>query len=107
MIRCLSCRSNSYLLAQDIKKFRVSLISSELPDPLPTSGTDVEELPNNLQFALGSRLYIVNGSNGSEVYIYESDGFVLYIPKSTTPTEGDDSSPIVNIGLVDYMILTE
>jgi hypothetical protein len=71
------------------------------------TGNEVEELPNDCRFAVGSKLYVVNGNDGSEVYIWNSERFVLFTAKDYSPTPDEPESDIVNIGRVDYMILTE
>lgn len=71
------------------------------------TGNDVEELPNDCKFAIGSKLYVVNGNNGSEVYIWNSKKFVLFTAKDYSPISGEPESDIVDIGLVDYMTLLE
>lgn len=111
MIHCLSCKK--YL---DIKNvpigsifstnvYKVNLISKNLPNNMALTGSDVEELPDDCRFADGSKLYIVNGNNGSEVYIYILNNFVLCT--SFIIPDGEPTSDLTNIGLVDYMILTE
>lgn len=114
MIYCLSCEKyprDSYLTPQysefPINVFKVRLISSTTPSPLPSSGADVVGLADSTKFAVGSKLYVINGENGSEIYIYDSTQFVLWSSKGEKPTpSGDATSDIVGIGEVDYMILT-
>ena len=85
MIHCLSCYKYPY----DTKVipygsvfptnvFRVNLISKTLPNSMVVTGNDVEELSNDCKFAIGSKLYVVNGNSGSEVYIWNSKKFVLF-----------------------------
>lgn len=114
MIHCLSCEKYPtdtkvipYNSDFPIDTFKVRLLSSFLPEPLPTSGADVVELADKTKFAVGSLLYVVNGSQGSEIYVFDSEQFVLWSATSYAPTpEGDQASDIVDIGEVDYMILT-
>lgn len=76
---------------------------------MPSSGSDVVGLADSTKFAVGSKLYVINGENGSEIYVYDSTQFVLWSSKGdkTTPTpSGDATSDIVGVGEVDYMILT-
>lgn len=114
MVHCLSCEKYPtdtkvipYGSDFPIDTFKVRLLSSFLPEPMPTSGADVEELADKTKFAVGSILYVVNGSKGSEVYVFTNDGFELWSSGSSYPTpEGDQSSDVVDVGEVDYMILT-
>jgi hypothetical protein len=114
MVHCLSCerypkdlRVIPYGSEFPLELYKVRLLSSFLPDPMPTSGADVEGLADNTQFAVGSLLYVVNGSQGSEIYVFDSEQFVLWSTASSYPTpEGDQSSDVVDVGEVDYMILT-
>ena len=114
MIHCLSCYKYPY----DTKVipfgsnfptnvFRVNLISKNLPNSMVITGNDVEELPNDCRFAVGSKLYVVNGNDGSEVYTWNSERFVLFTVNDYSPTPDEPESDIVNIGRVDYMTLTE
>lgn len=114
MIYCLTCEKyprDTKLIPQysefPIDVFKVRLISSTTPSPLPSSGADVVGLADSTKFAVGSRLYVTNGENGSEIYIYDSTQFVLWSSKGEKPTpSGDATSDIVGVGEVDYMILT-
>ena len=46
-------------------------------------------------------------SKGSEVYVFTNDGFELWSSGASYPApEGDQSSDVVDVGEVDYMILT-
>ena len=54
-----------------------------------------------------SKLYIINGNDGSEVYTWNSERFVLFTVNDYSPTPDEPESDIVNIGRVDYMTLTE
>ena len=85
MIYCLSCEK----YPKDSKvipfgsnfpanTFKVKLLSNTLPSVMPTSGADVESLADNAQFSVESLLYIVDGSNGSEVYVFIDGGFELW-----------------------------
>ena len=114
MIHCLSC----YRYPYDLKtipsgsKFRsnvykVYLISKELPNSMIITGADVEELPNDCKFAVGSKLYVINGNDSSEVYTWNSEKFVLFTVKDYSPLPDEPESDIVDIGLVDYMTLLE
>lgn len=114
MIHCLSCYKYPY----DTKvipygsnfpndTFKVYLISKNLPNSMAITSDDIEELPSNCKFAIGSKLYVINGNDGSEVYIWDSKKFVLFNVNEYSPTPDEPESDIVNIGRVDYMILTE
>ena len=85
MIYCLSCdryptdtKVIPYGSSFPIDTFRVKLLSNELPLTLPTSGADVEGLADNASFSVGSILYVVNGEDGSEVYVFVDGGFELW-----------------------------
>ena len=114
MVHCLSCEKyprDSHLIPQysdfPIDVFKVRLISSVKPSPLPSSGADVVGLADSTRFSVGSKLYVTNGENGSEIYVYDSTQFVLWTSKGHKPTPGGDAtSNIVGVGEVDYMILT-
>lgn len=114
MVHCLSCERYPkdlkvipYGSEFPLELYKVRLLSSFLPEPMPTSGADVEGLANNTQFSVGSLLYVVNGSKGSEVYVFTNDGFELWSSGASYPApEGDQSSDVVDVGEVDYMILT-
>lgn len=114
MVYCLSCEKyprDSHLIPQysdfPIDVFKVRLISSVKPSPLPSSGADVVGLADSTRFSVGSKLYVTNGENGSEIYVYDSTQFVLWTSKKHKPTPGGDAtSNIVGVGEVDYMILT-
>ncbi len=114
MVYCLSCEKyprDSHLIPQysdfPIDVFKVRLISSVKPSPLPSSGADVVGLADSTRFSVGSKLYVTNGENGSEIYVYDSTQFVLWTSKGHKPTPGGDAtSNIVGVGEVDYMILT-
>ncbi len=112
MIYCISCEK--YPREKDNTQgggvfssntYKVRLISSYTPSPMPTSGIDVMFLSDNTIFAIGSRLYI-NGSNGCETYIYNGEEFVLWYEEYTETPDDDNTSDLVGIGEVDYMILT-
>lgn len=114
MIHCLSCCKYPYDTNVipygshfPIDTFKVYLISKNLPNSMVITGNDVDELPNNCRFAVGSKLYVVNGNDGSEVYTWDSEKFVLFTVNDYSPTHDEPESDIVNIGRVDYMILTE
>lgn len=114
MVYCLSCEKyprDSHLIPQysdfPIDVFKVRLISSVKPSPLPSSGADVVGLADSARFSVGSKLYVTNGENGSEIYVYDSTQFVLWTSKGHKPTPGGDAtSNIVGVGEVDYMFLT-
>lgn len=114
MVYCLTCEKyprDSHVIPQysefPIDAFKVRLISSTKPSPLPSSGADVAGLADSAKFSAGSKLYVINGENGSEIYVYESNQFVLWTSKKHKPTPGDDkTSNVVGVGEVDYMILT-
>lgn len=114
MVYCLSCEKyhrDSHIEPQHSESannvFKVRLISSVTPTFLPTSGADVIGLADNTKFSVGSKLYITNGESGSEIYIYDSNRFVLWSSKKCNSTSGESrTSNIVGIGEVDYMILT-
>ena len=85
MVYCLSCER----YPKDAKAipngsnfttntFRVRLLSNTLPSVMPTSGADVEGLADNANFSVGSILYVVDGSDGSEVYVFVDGGFELW-----------------------------
>ena len=85
MIYCLSCdryptdtKVIPYGSDFPIDTFRVRLLSSDTPSTLPTSGADVEGLADNASFSVGSILYVVNGEDGSEVYVFVDGGFELW-----------------------------
>ena len=85
MIYCLSCdryptdtKVIPYGSDFPINTFRVRLLSSDTPSTLPTSGADVEGLADNASFSVGSILYVVNGEDGSEVYVFVDGGFELW-----------------------------
>lgn len=89
MIHCLSCYKYPYdtkvipygsNFSENV--FRVNLISKTLPGSMTLTGSDIEELPDSCNFAVGSKLYIVNGNDGSEVYTWDSEKFVLFTPNS-------------------------
>lgn len=114
MIHCLSCykypydaKVIPYVSDFPIDAIKVYLISKNLPNSMVITGNDVEELPNNCKFAVGSKLYVVNGNDGSEVYVWNSERFVLFTAKDYSPVPGEPESDIVNIGLVDDMTLLE
>lgn len=85
MIYCLSCER----YPKDVKAiplgsnfpantFRVRLLSDTLPSPMPTNGSEVEGLADDANFSVGSILYVINGNDGSEVYVFIDDGFELW-----------------------------
>ena len=85
MIHCLSCekyptdeRVIPFGSTFPIDTFKVKLISKDSLNEMPTDGSDVVELPDNIKFSVGSKLYIVNGDDGSEVYVYGANGFEAY-----------------------------
>lgn len=113
MIYCLSCEKypreknitpSDSIFPADV--YKVRLLSQNLPNPFPTTGADVDGLADNTVFSVGSKLYVINGTNGSEIYIYDSGQFVLYasIGHTTTPSD-DKQSDIVGVGQVGYMLL--
>ena len=85
MIYCLSCKrypEDPKVIPSGstfpINCFMVRLISDETPSTMPTSGTDIENLADGTLFAVGSILYVINGSSGSEVYVYVDNEFKLW-----------------------------
>ena len=95
MIHCLSCKR----YPTDVKvipygsdfpsdEFMVSLISKDLPNSMSISSADVVELPSGCKFAVGSKLHVVNGNDGSEVYVWDSEEFVL-VESNVEPKEPD------------------
>lgn len=85
MIYCLSCEKYPkdtkvipFGSNFPINTFRVKLLSNDLPSTLPTSGADVQNLANDAMFSVGSILYVVNGNDGSEVYVFVDGGFELW-----------------------------
>lgn len=85
MIYCLSCEKYPkdtkvipFGSSFPINTFRVKLLSNDMPSKLPTSGADVQNLANNAGFSVGSILYVVNGNDGSEVYVFVDGGFELW-----------------------------
>ena len=85
MIYCLSCEK----YPQDTKvipsgsnfpanTFRVRLLSDTLPSSMPINGSGVEGLADDANFSVGSILYVINGNDGSEVYVFIDDGFELW-----------------------------
>ena len=114
MIHCLSCYKYPYdskVIPSGSKfqsnVFKVYLISKELPNSMTITGADVEELPNDCKFAVGSKLYVINGNDSSEVYTWNSEKFVLFTVKDYSPVPDEPESDIVNIGRADYMTLLE
>lgn len=86
--------------------YKVRLISSSLPNPLPSSGADVQNLSDNTEFAVGSKLYVVNGENGSEIYIYSDGRFILWGVTNSSPIPDEERySNVVGVGQVGYMVL--
>ena len=108
MIYCLSCDKYPRDSQQpSVNVYRVRLFSSTTPSPLPSSGADVIGLADSTQFSVGSKLYVSNGDNGTEIYVYDSTQFVLWCTNAVEPTPSEDNtSDIVDVGEVDYMILT-
>ena len=111
MVYCLSCEKyprDTQLIPEysefPIDVFKVRLISSVRPNPLPSSGVDVVGLADVTKFSVGSKLYVTNGENGSEIFVYDSNEFVLWTSSKWKPSPGK-TSDIVDIGEVDYMIL--
>lgn len=113
MVYCLSCekypRDKKVIPSGSIfptNVYKVRLISQNLPNPLPASGADVFGLADSTLFSVGSILYVVNGTNGGEIYVYDSEQFVLWasIEHGYTPT-GGKWSDVVGIGQVGYMVL--
>ena len=45
---------------------------------MPNDGTDVVDLADGTKFAVGSLLYVINGDEESEIYIYIDDKFELW-----------------------------
>ena len=87
--------------------FKVRLITYTTPSPLPTSGADVVGLSDSVRFSVGSKLYVISGEHGFETYIHDSTQFVLWRSNGSDITPSDDNtSDIVDVGEVDYMILT-
>lgn len=85
MVYCLSCKKYPtdtkvipYGSNFPSNVYEVRLLSNTLPSPLPTTGADVEGLANNTQFSVGSILYVVDGTNNSEVYVFVDGGFELW-----------------------------
>ena len=112
MINCISCKRYPtdqkvipYGSTFPIDEFLVELITYDTPSTLPTNGSAVEELPNNCKFAVGSKLYVVNGTNGSEVYIYGTNGFAIQ-KKIIPSSDADETSDVVDVGQADYMEIT-
>ncbi len=114
MIHCLSCYKYPY----DSKvipyksefptdTFKVYLISKNLPNSFVITSNDVQELPNNCKFAVGSKLFVVNGNDGSEVYTWDSEKFVLFTVNEYSPVPDEPESDLVNIGRADYAIVLE
>ena len=114
MIYCLTCEKyprNSYVTPQSNglsnNLFKVRLITYTTPSPLPTSGADVVGLSDSVKFAVGSKLYVISGEHGFETYIHDSTQFVLWRSNGSDVTPSvDNTSDIVDVGEVDYMILT-
>lgn len=108
MVFCISCEKyprdtvvQQPPFAQN--EYRVRLFSATRPNPLPTTGADVFQLADSTTFALGSILYIAMGDGGSEIFIYEADGFVK---RSTHRESRKSKHAIVGVGEVDYAVLT-
>lgn len=114
MIHCLSCKKYPYdtkIMPYGsnfpIDTVKVYLISKDLPNSMMITGSDVEELPNDCKFAVGSKLYVINGNDSSEVYTWNSEKFVLFTVNEYSPVPDEPESDIVNIGRADYMTLLE
>ena len=113
MVYCLSCekypRDEKVIPSGSIfptNVYKVRLISQNLPNPLPASGADVFGLADSTLFSVGSKLYVINGTNGSEIYIYDSEKFVLWSIVGGDPIPGDDkTSDVVSIGQVGFMLI--
>ena len=82
MIHCISCekyptdeKAIPYGSTFPTNTYKVKLLSETKPYPLPTSGADVAELADNVQFAVGSELLVRSDEDGSTVYIYDGNGF--------------------------------
>lgn len=80
MIHCLSCKKYPYdtkIMPYGsnfpIDTVKVYLISKDLPNSMMITGSDVEELPNDCKFAVGSKLYVINGNDSSEVYTWNNE----------------------------------
>lgn len=93
MIHCLSCKryptdAKVIPYGSDFPsdEFMVSLISKDLPNSMSISSADVVELPSGCKFAVGSKLHVVNGNDGSEVYVWNSEEFVLVESGSSVVT---------------------
>lgn len=85
MIYCLSCEKYPtdtkvipYGSDFPIDTFKVKLITKEKPTTMPKDGTDVVDLADGTKFAVGSLLYVINGDEESEIYIYIDDKFELW-----------------------------
>lgn len=86
MIYCLSCEKYPrdtkvipYGSSFPINTFKVRLLSESVPNPMPTSGADVEGLADSTMFAVGSILYVRDDGNGvSKEYVYGDNGFQLW-----------------------------
>lgn len=86
MIYCLSCEK----YPRDIKvipygsnfpidTFKVRLLSDTTPTPLPKTGADVENLADTAKFAVGSLLFVRNGSsNKATTYVFVDGEFKLW-----------------------------
>lgn len=85
MIYCLSCKRYPedpkvipYGSNFPIDTFRVKLLTDTVPSSLDLTGADVENLPNNVKFSVGSLLYVTQGDDGSEVYVNIDGSFELW-----------------------------
>ena len=85
MIYCISCEKYPkdegvipYGSAFPINTIRVKLISKTKPSDLNLTGADVENLADSAEFSVGSLLYIVEGEDGSETYVYIDGSFELW-----------------------------
>lgn len=85
MIHCLSCEKYPkdtnvipFGSSFPIDTVRVKLLSNAAPSTMPTSGADVEGLADSTKFSVGSLLYVIDGNDGSEVYVFVDGGFELW-----------------------------
>lgn len=84
MIHCLDCKKYPidakvipYGSEFAVDTFLVRLIATD-GTSLPTSGTDVEELPDGMKFAVGSKLFVTNNGTESKAYIFNGEQFTEY-----------------------------
>ena len=61
-----------------IDKFRVRLITDSVPSSLNLTGADVDGLADTTEFAVGSILYVADGTDNVIRYVYIDGAFKLW-----------------------------